>query len=348
MRENATLAVPTEEYSRLFVDCNSIIAFLVSPVKTYSLGVVLDEIIVGDCFKTELHVDDSIIGPFNEGEEVQVAPFNAPEAERIVLVLPSTATVPEGNWDTLLHDQLGGELLDDGSEFFFVYPSKLDPVMLNGVLEASIPLAPVVTSSKTRVMVKKYDQEELTDLQTSALQARAKRAELYSKQLEEHSLQFMSWIKSDQAARACCSFKFTADPESLYEGISLVFRSWRLMDGRKTRRGEDFLAGFDYLLPGTPLPRCVSEGSIIAHGDDGRIDLTVYVPPDSDPNPYLQDLEEKMRGLRNDLRSTPRTVHDKCPGCGHALDFEEADELGIVRCEGCNDLVKIPLRYRTR
>ncbi|MHA2250778.1 MAG: hypothetical protein ACXAD7_10460 [Candidatus Kariarchaeaceae archaeon] len=345
-RDNATLVVNKIEYKDQLETNSSILVYCSSPVKKYSFGVALDDIIVEEGSKLRLDVDKDLVGPLVQGDLVSIVPFDVPLAEKVIFLLPNSMRVPEGDWGDLLKEQFSNEVVDNGSEYIFTYPSKLNPLLVNAVVETTIPLAPSRLHENTRVFVKKLDNMEIEELKSKSQVKKVERVDEYLKQLEDVSFDLVRAIKSDKAKRAADSFDFRATPKNIFDGISVIFQQWKSLRITKNESEDDLIAGMDYVLKSKEKALALTEVKIFAKKDQGKLSIITYTPSDSNPRIYLDEIVEKIHSLTIGVSTTPKIVTENCPGCGAPYDPRDADPKGLLNCASCGLLIENDLKYR--
>lgn len=345
-RDNSTLYVNSQEIKNAFDKVSSILIYCSTPAKKYSFGVSLDDIIVNEENNSIIQVDKDLVGPLIEGDRVTIVPLDVPSADKVIFLIPSSLKVPEGDWGDLLTDQFSGEVVDEGSEYLFTYPSKLNPLMINAVVEATIPLAPALLSSKTHVFVKKMDTMEIAQLKLNSQVKKSDRVKDYLKQIEDESFDLIRAIKSDKANRAADSFDFRADPENIINGIKVIFQQWKSLRSTMHPSGDNIVAGLDFVLKSREEALALSEVKIFAKKDQGKLNIITYTPSSSNPRTYLDEIVEKIHSLTLGVSTSPQIVTENCPGCGIPYDPRDADTSGLITCDGCGNLIENDMKYR--
>ncbi len=345
-RDNATLTTQKQELKDRIGPNRSILVFCSTLAKKYSFGVILSEIIVNETESDHLEVDKDLVGPLTQGDTVTIIPFDVPRAEKVILLLPKSLGVPEGDWGDLLKNQFSGEIIDEGSEYVFTYPSKINPMLVNAVVEATIPLAPSRLTPQTRVFVKKIDNMDITEFKLKSQTKKTVRVDTYLKQIEDEAFDLIRDIKSDKAERAADSFDFRADPNTVINGIQVIFQLWKSLRTSKNHSGDDVIAGLDYVLKSDKKADALTEVKIFAKKDIGKLSIITYTPNSSNPRIYLDEIVEKIHSLTLGVSTTPKILTENCPGCGAQYDPRDADQNGLIACDSCGILIENDMKYR--
>ncbi|MCY3412140.1 MAG: hypothetical protein INQ03_10955 [Candidatus Heimdallarchaeota archaeon] len=345
LMDNAVLQLP-QSYETMNLDPFEVVLCLSTALgKEYSFCVKIDSVSFGDLPQPKLYVDKELVSMLAEGDWVSLTPFNAPVAERITILISDRSSAIDGDWGSMLGDQMDGRIIDIGSQFTFTYPSS-SPFILDSVLDQSLPMAPVRVLPSTQVFTKKMDDMEIMDRIQKANEKKIKRVEKFEKQMEHSSMDFVAKLKDGSIEGLQSSFTFTAVASTIFNGIKSILNDWKILNERMNDAGTDFTGGIDMVKMGPGnMPICLVDFFVSSRNQEGKIEMTIYA--ENNISSVNKDVTESIRKLAINVRTSARIVNKNCPNCDAAeLDFSKQDEHGMMICPVCYQTIEVPARFR--
>ena len=347
LMDNAYLYLPQGHKPIDHTEFNTIIAISKDFGREYTFCTKIDKIEFSDIDRPILYVDKDIVNILITGDTINITPFRAPMAETVTFLISESSSVIEGSWGTMLQDQFEGQILDVGGELLFTYPTS-DPFIERGVLESSIPRAPVRLLPDTQVFVKKQDSHTILGKMVDFNDQRVERIAKYEKQLEENTFELVGDIKNDAANSLQTMFNFTANPQAIYEGIKKQLGSTWKSSFDDTSLFEDVFYGTLHfvLYEHGNIPSAIMEFFISSKDDEGRITMALYGSRNTDIRTINSKVSKDVRTLAVTVATSSKIVDDKCPNCGGTLNLDNIDSRGWVDCMACMGKVVVPAKYR--
>jgi hypothetical protein len=328
-------------------DFQTIIAISKEFGKEYTFCTRIEKIEFSDIDKPRLYVDKEIVNILITGDILNITPFRAPVAESITLLISDPSNVIEGSWGSMLKDQFEGQILDVGGELLFTYPTS-NPFIEKGILESSIPRAPVRLLPTTQVFVKKQETHTISQRVVNFNEQRVERIAKYEKQLEENTFDLVGDIKNDAANSLQTIFDFTANPQAIYEGIKKQLGStWKNTYDDISLLEDVFYGSLHFVLyEHENIPTSLLEFFISSKDDEGKITMALYGSKDTNIRSINSKVSKDVRTLAVTVATTSKIVDNLCPNCGGSLNLDNIDARGWVDCMACMSKVVVPAKYR--
>lgn len=310
----------------------------------YMFAVKINEIIKSEDNFISLHVNKNKSNLIRENDIIQVIQYEIPQAETITIYVKNSLAVPNGNWGTLISEQLIDQVIDIGDEIIFTYPSK-NPLLVSATIKNSLPNSPIKITQYTNFIINKIDANELFDFKLALNSQIEARVNDYMSYLDDQLFDIIAAIKNDETHESSHAFQFEADTNGIILGIKTIFRIWDLQNETINNYEDTIMAGFDFTYKINKEIKAFAEVNIFSKNNIGTLKITIYTI-DSKSENYLKQILDQIKTAMFSSKFRNTTVDDNCPGCGGKIDLTKTDSNGFVRCSICNDLIQLSAKYR--
>ena len=116
-------------------------------------------------------IDKRIFGNFGEGDDVFILKYNPAEAIEVhINVSNEHAIITKGDWTSNIKPSLINKLIDYGQEVAFLIPWEGGaPIVATGIINSTLPNPPVYIGDKTKILIDKSSNEELSEIKREKL-----------------------------------------------------------------------------------------------------------------------------------------------------------------------------------
>lgn len=311
-------------------------------------------------------IDSRVAGEITNDDVVRAITTNAPLANYVEVLIPSTSGIYEGDWSETIRPQLMEKVCDIGAPLRFSTPTKdgqSDAVNLSeGTINRTIPSPPVKIGPSTTIRVLKRSLETINNLKLHSLEEKTKRAESFLEELERKVFEILRELKSGKLEPYSRSYEFKTRPEDFYESLKQVLESsYEYYDEQiYERKTDEDLGGepndtpLEKIFSGTMSfftrtegkPDKIIEAQINGKDDKTNLILTVYSKNKVDAMYFLEEqLHDKVFTISKGIAIQAEVVAEKC-SCGTLFDITKADPEGWIKCPSCDTISQLPVKYR--
>ncbi|MHA1733112.1 MAG: hypothetical protein ACTSU5_14285 [Promethearchaeota archaeon] len=301
----------------------------------------------------EIVVDKRVLERIPEDSEVRCDIIGYPlvEAESVTIALPDTSKLFNGDWTENVKPSLEGKVIDYGSAVTFMIPFESGPIIGSGRVYVTVPKCPVCVGPSTRVYLKKFPPDILTERLDSAEGEKEARAAELKETLANKSLDAVMALRTRVDAYVENSYPFEkSEPALLFKSLVDTFSAgYQVVEApRETRTDREGYSGTVlYAMREGGKVKNLVEIQVAASGNQGRVVIGVYSEDTAESSQFLNIIYKKVSALKLGLQERAESMEVKCPVCGNEkLPKEEADINGFVRCQYCRHQVRLPKYYR--
>jgi len=328
--------------------------FLISnlPTKTYSIISRIETLNFAN--EPRIFIDRRNLGNFAENDEVSILKYNAAEALEVYIDISTDNTViSKGNWTKNIKPSLINKLIDLGQEISYVIPWEGGaPLVGTGIVNSTLPNPPVYIGDRTRILIDKVSNEQLSAVKKEKLEIHKDRVTILEEEIQHKTIQLIRQIKHQNFPNKGQKYQFKAtNPKQLFASILTVFEGLEAIEEPIEQVFDDekqgYLASAVYINETDSGEPQLIDVQIISSGNTGNLILWVTGKDYSIISETLDRYNARISKLKQGLEQKAEAISAQCPECGGALPIKEIDVKGIVECIYCNRISKIPkaLRY---
>lgn len=330
------------------------IIFLISdlPTKKYSIISKIEGIQYTE--ESEIFIDNRNMGNFGEGDQVFILKYNPAEAIEVhINVSNEHAIITKGDWTFNIKPSLINKLIDYGQEVAFLIPWEGGaPIVATGIINSTLPNPPVYIGDKTKILIWKSSNEELSEIKKEKLLIQENRVDILKRQIKQKTIKLIRQIKQNNYPNKGQKYKFKAtNPKQLFKSILNVFRGLDSIEDpieeSFDEREQNYLASAVFLTKQKSDSFQLIDIQIIASGNSGTLIIWVTGENELIISETLENYDSRIYQLQQGLEQKVEVLSAQCPECGGNLPIKNIDINGIVECLYCNRISKIPkaLRY---
>jgi len=328
--------------------------FLISnlPTKKFSVISKIEALEIGE--EPLIFIDQRNLENFGKGDEVYILKYNPAEAIEVQISISDDFTLlTKGDWTTNIKPSLLNKLLDLGQDVSFLIPWEGgNPIIGTGLISSTLPNPPVYIGIRTRILLDKHSNEELSALKRERIKIKEDRVEILEKQIAQNVIEFIKMIKHQNYPYRGQKYQFKAtNPKQLFSSILNVFKGLETIEDPTEKhfddKEQDYLASVVYLYKeGTNILQLI-DVQIMSSETSGTMILWVTGENEELISETLKRYDSKISELQKGLEQRVEAISAQCPECGGNLDIKNVDINGTVECIYCNKISKIPkaLRY---
>lgn len=327
--------------------------FLISNLHTKKFSVIskIEALEIGE--KPLIFIDQRNLENFGEGDDVYILKYNPAEALEIqISVSDDFSLLTKGDWTTNIKPSLLDKLLDLGQEVSFLIPWEGNPIIGTGLIRATLPNPPVYIGDRTKILLDKYSNEELSVLKRERIRFKEKRVEILEKQIKLNVIEFIKTIKHQNFPYKGQKYEFKAtNPKQLFISVLNIFKGLETIEAPVEKqfdeKDQDYLASVVYLHKEVPNNLQLIDVQIMSSENSGTMIIWVTGENEEIISETLKRYDSKISELQQGLEQRVEVISAQCPECGGNLDIKNIDINGTIECIYCNKTSKIPkaLRY---
>ncbi len=278
--------------------------------------------------------------------------YNPAEALEVYIDISSDFTsVSKGDWTKSIKPSLLNKLIDLGQEISFVIPWEGGaPIVGTGIINSTLPNPPVFIGDRTKIVIDKVSNELLSEVQKEKLQIHEDRVNILEDEIKHKTIELIRKIKHQNFPNKGQKYQFKAtNPRQLFNSILTIFEDLEAVEVpiELTFDEKDYLASAVYLNKDNTGNIQLIDIQVIASGTSGSLILWVTGKDQTIISDSLDIYHSRIYGLKQGLEQKAEAISAQCPECGANLPIKNVDVKGIVECNYCNRISKIPkaLRY---
>ncbi|MFX0048302.1 MAG: hypothetical protein ACFE8G_09060, partial [Candidatus Hermodarchaeota archaeon] len=193
-RDNCVIKAP-EDWLKDYIVGDTIFLISDRPTKKFSVISKIDALEIGD--EPLIFIDQRNLENFGEGDEVYILKYNPAEALEIqISISDEYSLLSKGDWTTNIKPSVLDKLLDLGQEVSFLIPWEGgNPIIGTGLINSTLPNPPVYIGARTKILLNKCSNEELSALKRERIKIKENRVEILEKQIEQNVIEFIKMIK---------------------------------------------------------------------------------------------------------------------------------------------------------
>ena len=327
--------------------------FLISnlPTKKFSVISKIEALEIGE--KPLIFMDQRNLENFGDGDDVYILKYNPAEALEIQISISNDfSLLTKGDWTANIKPSLLDKLLDLGQEVSFLIPWEGNPIIGTGLIRATLPNPPVYIGDRTKILLDKYSNEELSVLKRERIKFKEDRVEILEKQVKLNVFEFIKTIKHQNFPYKGQKYEFKAtNPKQLFSSVLNVFKGLETIEDPVEKqfdeKDQDYLASVVYLHKEAPNNLQLIDVQIMSSENSGTMIIWVTGENEEIISETLKRYDSKISELQQGLEQRVEAISAQCPECGGNLDIKNIDINGTIECIYCNKTSKIPkaLRY---
>jgi len=327
--------------------------FLISNLHTKKFSVIskIEALEIGE--KPLIFMDQRNLENFGEGDDVYILKYNPAEALEIQISISNDfSLLTKGDWTANIKPSLLDKLLDLGQEVSFLIPWEGNPIIGTGLVRATLPNPPVYIGDRTKILLDKYSNEELSVLKRERIKFKEDRVEILEKQVKLNVFEFIKTIKHQNFPYKGQKYEFKAtNPKQLFSSVLNVFKGLETIEDPVEKqfdeKDQDYLASVVYLHKEAPNNLQLIDVQIMSSENSGTMIIWVTGENEEIISETLKRYDSKISELQQGLEQRVEAISAQCPECGGNLDIKNIHINGTIECIYCNKTSKIPkaLRY---
>ncbi|MHA1466592.1 MAG: hypothetical protein ACTSP6_00760, partial [Promethearchaeota archaeon] len=303
--------------------------------------------------KPLIFIDQRNLENFGEGDDAYILKYNPAEALEIQISISNDfSLLTKGDWTANIKPSLLGKLLDLGLEVSFLIPWEGNPIIGTGLIRATLPNPPVYIGDRTKILLDKYSNEELSILKRERIKFKEDRVGILEKQIKLNVIEFIKTIKHQNFPYKGQKYEFKAtNPKQLFSSVLNIFKGLETIEDPVEKqfddKDQDYLASVVYLHKEVPNNLQLIDVQIMSSESSGTMIIWVTGENEEIISETLKRYDSKISELQQGLEQRVEAISAQCPECGGNLDIKNIDINGIIECIYCNKTSKIPkaLRY---
>lgn len=301
----------------------------------------------------KIYVDKRNLGKFAENDEVFILKYNPAEAMKIQLcVSKDLSAISKGDWTSNIKSSVINKLVDLGDEISFIIPWEGGaPIIGTGIVNYTLPNPPVFIGERTRIFLDKKSKEELSQIKTETMRKQEERVPILEQEMEQNTFTIIKKIKQEEYPSKGEKYKFKAtNPEKLFDSLHSLFKGLQIVEDPYRQiyddKSQDFFASAVYLLKKENSVQLI-DLQVSSSEKSGNVILWVTGKAEGKIIETLQHYNERIKDLKQGLEERVEIMSVKCPECGADLPIRSMDVNGMIECEYCDKISRIPksLRY---
>ncbi len=328
--------------------------FLISnlPTKKYSIISKIEALESAD--EPKIFVKKSNLGNLGENDEVFVLKYNPVEALKVDLSISNEyGLITNGEWTTNIKPSILGKLIDVGDEVpFMISWEGGDPIVATGIVDSSLPSPPVYIGENTRIFIDKLSYDEISKLKRKKFESHVARVDILEKQIEQKTIQLIRAIKQKNYPEKGQKYIFKAiNPRHLFNAVLGLFKGLDIIEEPSEKffddKAQDYLASAVFLIEQSTNSYQLIDVQVIGIKNSGILVIWVTGENETNISDTLKKYDTKISQLKQDLEQKVEVFSEQCPECAADLPIKHIDVNGLVECNYCNKISKIPkiLRY---
>jgi len=297
-------------------------------------------------------IDKRILGKLNEEDKVKVLKYNPAEAIEVRFgISEEYTTIASGDWTSTIKESLLNKLIDLGQEISFIIPWEGGaPIIGIGIVKNTLPNPPVVIGARTTIYLEKQTQEELSELKKAKIREQTDRVDILEEQIKHNTLDIITKIKHGNYPNQGQKYKFTStNPQKLFDSLQDIFKGLNVIETpyEKTYDSEnqDYFASVVYFLKKEGKTLLI-DIQIMASENSGKLLIWITGKDNEIIQNTLKLYDERVIQLKEGLEEKVEIMNITCPDCGAELPIKNMDINGMIECEYCNSISRIPKAMR--
>jgi hypothetical protein len=280
--------------------------------------------------------------------------YNPAEALDVQISISDDFTLlTKGDWTSNIKPSILDKLLDIGQEISFLIPwDGGSPIIGTGITTTTLPNPPVYIGERTKVMLNKYSNHELSILRRDMIKIKETRVEILEKQIELDVFEFIKKIKHQNYPYKGQKYQFKAtNPKQLFSSVLNVFKGLKIIEDPIEKeygdKQQDYLASVVYYDNINPNFLQLIDVQITSTENSGTMIIWVTGENKNYIEETLERYDSKISELKKGLEQKVEAFSAQCPECGGDIDIKDVDINGMIECIYCNKISKLPkaLRY---
>lgn len=328
--------------------------FLISNLHTKQFSVIskIEALEIGE--KPLIFIDQRNLENFGEGDDVYILKYNPAEALEIQISISNDfSLLTKGDWTANIKPSLLDKLLDLGQEVSFLIPWEGgNPIIGTGLINSTLPNPPVYIGDRTKILLDKHSNEELSALKRERIKFKEDRVGILEKQIKQNVIEFIKTIKHQNFPHKGQKYEFKAtNPKQLFSSVLNLFKGLETIEDPIEKqfddKDQDYLASVVYLHKEASKNLQLIDVQIMSSEGSGTMIIWVTGKNEEIISETLKRYDSKISELQQGLEQRVEAISAQCPECGGNLDIKNIDINGIIECIYCNKTSKIPkaLRY---
>ncbi len=351
LRENCIIEGKKEwlsEYSK----GDTIFLITNTPMKKFSIISKIEDMKYSET--PYVYIDKRIVENFGENDEVILLKYNPAEALEVQLNISNEyGIITKGDWTSNIKPSLINKIIDLGQEIPFLIPWKGGASIVGtGFVNFTLPNPPVFIGERTKILLDKASNEQLTSNKMSSLIMKKERVDILEKQIKENTIQKIREIKHQNYPNKGIKYKFkVTDPPQLFYSISNIFKGLDVIEDPTEKiygdNQENYFASAVFLTHDEKSSFQLIDVQVVATNSSGFLMIWVTAKNEAIITKTLDSYNLRISQLKKGLEQEAIVLSIQCPECGAQLPIKNIDINGIVECNFCSTISKIPkiLRY---
>ncbi|MHA2087333.1 MAG: hypothetical protein ACW972_03590, partial [Promethearchaeota archaeon] len=304
--------------------------FLISnlPTKTYSIISKIEALTNANDAK--IYIDKRNLGNFAENDEVSILKYNAAEALEVYIDISTDNTViSKGDWTKNIKPSLINKLIDLGQEISYIIPWEGGaPLVGTGIVNSTLPNPPVYIGDRTRIIIDKVSNEQLSEIQKEKLRIHEERVKILEEEVQHKTIQLIREIKHQNFPNKGEKYHFKAtNPKQLFASILTVFEGLEAVEEPTEQifdeKEQEYLASAVFINKADSGELQLIDVQIVSSGTSGNLILWVTGKDYSIISDILDSYSTRVSNLKQGLEQKAEAIGAQCPECGGDLPIKE-------------------------
>ncbi|MBD3214462.1 MAG: hypothetical protein GF311_17755 [Candidatus Lokiarchaeota archaeon] len=323
-----------------------------SAIKKFSIISKIENIKESD--NAIIYIDKRIMGEFAEKDNVQIIKYNPAEAINIqITISDSFSIISKGDWTANIKPSIKNKIVDIGQEISFLINWEGGvPIVASGIVDYTLPSPPVFIGDRTQIFLQKASHDDLVRTLDSTIIIKKRRVNILENQLKEKKFHIFRQMKESNYPYKGLRFKYKAtNSHQLFNSIINIFKRLDIIEEPSEeifdKSNQDYLGSAVYLLKKKDNSFLLIDLQIVASSNSGTILLWITGKNMNSISESLDIYSNRITELIKSVEQKAEVIGAKCPECGGDLPLNEMNVEGIVECQFCSKISKIPkaLRY---
>ncbi|MFX1448555.1 MAG: hypothetical protein ACFFCG_10535, partial [Promethearchaeota archaeon] len=318
-RDNCVIKAP-EDWLKDYIVGDTIFLISDRPTKKFSVISKIDALEIGD--EPLIFIDQRNLENFGEGDEVYILKYNPAEALEIqISISDEYSLLSKGDWTTNIKPSVLDKLLDLGQEVSFLIPWEGgNPIIGTGLINSTLPNPPVYIGARTKILLNKCSNEELSALKRERIKIKENRVEILEKQIEQNVIEFIKMIKHQNFPYKGQKYQFKAtNPKQLFSSVLNVFKGLETIEDPIEKhfddKEQDYLASVVYLYKESPNIKQLIDVQIMSSESSGTMIIWVTGENEEIISETLKRYDSKLVELQQGLEQRIEVISAQCPEC---------------------------------
>lgn len=329
------------------------VVFLISNTPTKKFSIISKIEAKHEAKDPKIIIDKRRLGKFAENDEVFLLKYNAAEALEVQLTISNEYTaISEGNWTASIKPSLKNKLVDSGQEVSFLIEWEGGaPIVGTGIIEHTLPNPPVYIADRTKILINKESQENLSAIKARKLNEQSQRVDVLVQEQEQEKFKLVNELRQKAFSNKGQKYKFKAtNPQKLFDSIINIFSGLEVIENPNAKvydeQQQEYLASAVFLRKKSEAFQII-DIQVVASGNSGSLIIWVTGDDEVRNQEILKYYDDTIKQLKHSLEERVQVLEITCPECGGDLPTRQIDINGKVECPFCKTISRIPkaLRY---